>query len=62
MFFYLNDAGHFTTEWIERGLIVDLAMEFGAALLTSNLRYFRDNIPTPWVSEYYRIEALNYDN
>lgn len=46
MFFYINDAGHFTTEWIERGLMFDLAMQFGGALFTSNLRYFRDNLPT----------------
>lgn len=46
MFFYINDAGHFTTEWIESGLLHDLAMESGGALFTSNLRYFRDNLPT----------------
>lgn len=46
LFFYLSDAGQFTTEWIERGLIADLAMEFGGALFTANLRYFRDNLPT----------------
>lgn len=46
MFFYLSDAGQYTTEWIERGLIADLAMESGAALFTSDIRYFRENTPT----------------
>lgn len=46
LFFYISDAGQYTTEWIERGLIADLAMEFGAAIFTTDLRYFRDNIPT----------------
>lgn len=46
MLFYLNDAGDFTIEWIESDLMLDLAMEFGGALFTSNLRYFRDNLPT----------------
>ncbi len=46
MFFYISDAGQYTTEWIERGLIADLAMEFGAALFTTDLRYFRENTPT----------------
>lgn len=49
MFFYISDAGEYTTEWIERGLIADLAMEFNAALFTTDLRYFRENIPTEWV-------------
>lgn len=45
--FYLNDAGAFTTEWIEDGLMADLAMEFYGALFTANMRYFRENRPTP---------------
>lgn len=47
LFFYLNDAGRFTDEWLERGLMADLAMELGGAIFTANLRYFRNNLPTP---------------
>lgn len=46
LFFYISDAGAFTTEWIQRGLIADLAMEFGGALFTADFRYFRNNLPT----------------
>lgn len=47
LFFFVNDAGVHTTEWIEHGLMVDLAREVGAALFRADHRYYGDNLPTP---------------
>lgn len=47
LFVYINDAGIFTTQWLEFGLIHDLARDLGGALFTADHRYFRSNIPTP---------------
>ncbi|KAJ6641299.1 putative serine protease pcp-1 [Pseudolycoriella hygida] len=65
LFFYISDAGQYTTEWIERGLIADLAMEFGAALFTADIRYFRNNTPTETVAlddlEFLSVEQVLRD-
>lgn len=46
LFFYINDGEQYTTEWIERGLVVDIARNVGGALVTSDHRYFRLNTAT----------------
>ncbi|KAJ6632713.1 Dipeptidyl peptidase 2 [Pseudolycoriella hygida] len=46
IFYYVNDAGIFTTIWLDTGLMHDIAMEEGALLVTSDHRYFRNNTPT----------------
>lgn len=47
LFIYLKDAYEYSTEFIEEGLMVDIAEETGAALLTFDTRYFGRNRPTP---------------
>lgn len=47
LFFYINDAGTYTTEWITHGLAYDISRELNGALFTTDLRYFRLNLPTP---------------
>lgn len=46
IFIFINGLDEFTTEWIERGLVVDAAREVGAALVTAAHRYTEQNIPT----------------
>lgn len=46
IFIFVNAADPTTTEWIEEGLVVDVAREVGAALVTADHRYVRTNIPT----------------
>ncbi|KAG4071886.1 hypothetical protein HA402_006047 [Bradysia odoriphaga] len=46
IFIFVNSADDTTTEWIERGLMVDAAREVGAAVVTTDHRYIRLNIPT----------------
>lgn len=46
LFIYINDGGAYTTEWLTHGLIYDAARELNGALFTTDLRYFRLNIPT----------------
>lgn len=54
IFIYVSDTGSFTTEFLEVGLMHDIAIEAGAALITSDHRYFRSNLPTAlvWFSQY----------
>ena len=47
LFFYINDFGEYTNQWLTQGVIHDLARELGGALLTTDLRFFRLNLPTP---------------
>ncbi|KAG4071866.1 hypothetical protein HA402_006027 [Bradysia odoriphaga] len=53
LFVYINDGEQYTTEWIEEGLIVDIARELGGAVITSDHRYWRLNTPT---------ESSSFDN
>jgi serine protease 16 len=46
IFIFVNGLDEFTTEWIERGNVVDVAREVGAALVTAAHRYTGQNIPT----------------
>ncbi len=46
IFIFVNSADDTTTEWIEEGLVVDVAREVGGALVTADHRYVRLNIPT----------------
>lgn len=46
LFIFVNDAATYTTEWIQSGLVHDLARNLGGALITANLRFFRFNLPT----------------
>lgn len=43
---YINDGEVFTTEFLETGLMHDIAIETYSALATADLRYFRSNLPT----------------
>lgn len=43
---YINDGDVFTTEFLETGLMHDLATDTYSALATADLRYFRSNLPT----------------
>lgn len=46
LFVYINDGEQYTTEWIEAGLVVDIARDLRGAVITSDHRYFRLNTPT----------------
>lgn len=46
IFIFVNGLDETTTEWIEAGLVVDVARQVGAALVTADHRYNRLNIPT----------------
>lgn len=44
--FYIYIKESSDSQWIENGLMVDIAANTSAALFTFDLRYFGDNIPT----------------
>lgn len=46
IFIYINDGDVFTTQFLETGLMHDIAIETYSALATADLRYFRSNLPT----------------
>jgi len=47
LFVYVNDGGlTASTEWIEAGLVVDVARQVGGALATADHRYIGQNLPT----------------
>lgn len=46
LFVYINDAMSYTTEFLQSGLMLDIAKKLNAALITSDHRYFRTNLPT----------------
>jgi len=46
IFIFINAADETTTEWIEEGLVVDVARQVGGVLVTTDHRYVRLNIPT----------------
>lgn len=46
IYIYVNDAGQFTTEFLQIGLMHDIAHNTKAALITADNRYFRTNLPT----------------
>jgi len=50
IFIFVNGADETTTEWIEGGLVVDVARRVGAVLVTADHRYVRLNIPTETAS------------
>jgi len=43
LYIYLKDTFDYSTQWIERGLMVDVARETGAAVMTFDYRYFGRN-------------------
>jgi len=65
IYVFINDGGLFTTEWLDTGLMHDIAMETGALLITSANRYFRENLPTDSASfenlEYLTLEQSMAD-
>lgn len=46
LFVFVNDAGTFSTQWLQTGLMYDIAEQLGAALITADHRYFGVNLPT----------------
>lgn len=46
IFIYANDGGTFTTHFLQTGLMHDIAIDVNAALVTADMRYFRNNLPT----------------
>lgn len=50
IFIYVGDGGHFTTEWLVRGHMFDIAADLKAALVTADHRYYGQNIPMPTAS------------
>ncbi|KAJ6623773.1 putative serine protease K12H4.7 [Pseudolycoriella hygida] len=60
LFVYINDGEQYTTEWIERGLIVDIARDLGGAVITSDHRYFRLNTATE-TSSFENLRFLTVD-
>lgn len=62
LFIYINDGEQYTTEWVERGLVVDVARNVGGAVITSDHRYFRLNTPTEWVYNSYSNEKSYVKN
>lgn len=53
---YINDGDVFTTEFLETGLMHDIAIDTYSAIVTADLRYFRNNLPTQNAS----VENLSY--
>lgn len=47
IFVYVSESDDFTTKWIEKGLMVDIAKSLHGALVSADHRYFGKNIPTP---------------
>lgn len=48
LFVYINDAVTYTTQWLQTGLMYDIAKQLNGALITSDHRYFRSNLPTEY--------------
>lgn len=46
IYIYIKDARDHTTQWIETGLMVNIAAETHGALFTFDQRYLVDNRPT----------------
>lgn len=65
LYVYLKDYRDYTTRWIEEGLMVDIARETGAAVLTFDHRYFGVNRPTETASfedlEFLSVEQILAD-
>ncbi|KAJ6646562.1 putative serine protease K12H4.7 [Pseudolycoriella hygida] len=65
IYIHLKDFRDYSTRWIERGLMVDIAAETGAAVLTLDYRYFGINRPTPTASfedlEFLSVEQILAD-
>lgn len=53
---YIKDVADLSTQWIEHGLMVDVAKNTSAALFTYNSRYFGQNVPTASAN----LESLQY--
>lgn len=60
IFIFVNAADPTSTEWIEDGLVVDVARQVGAALVTADHRYVRTNIPTE-TAEFEDLVFLTVD-
>jgi serine protease 16 len=62
LYIYLKDYRDTSTRWIQSGLMVDIARETRAALLTFDYRYFGANQPTPTASaedlEFLSVEQI----
>jgi serine protease 16 len=65
IYIYLKDYRDYSTRWIESGLMVDIARETQAALMTFDYRYFGVNRPTETASfedlEFLSIEQILAD-
>lgn len=65
LYIYLKDYRDYSTRWIENGLMVDIAQQTGAALMTFDYRYFGVNRPTETASfedlEYLSVEQILAD-
>lgn len=53
IYIYLKDGGDTSTQWIEEGLMVDIARETNGALFTFDMRYFGTNIPTEYDEDIF---------
>ncbi|XP_037033396.1 lysosomal Pro-X carboxypeptidase-like [Bradysia coprophila] len=60
LYIYLKDAFDYSTDMIEEGLMVDIARETGAALLTFDPRYFGLNRPFDSAS-FENLELLSVE-
>lgn len=65
LYIYLKDYRDYSTRWIEDGLMVDIADDTGAAVLTFDYRYFGVNRPTDTASfedlEFLSVEQILAD-
>lgn len=46
VYIYIKDINYGSTQWIRKGLMVDIARSTGALLLTFDMRFFGKNRPT----------------
>lgn len=60
IFIYVGDGGVYTNEWIQGGLMFDIARQVNAALATADHRYFGRNRPTPTAS-FEDLQFLTVD-
>lgn len=46
IFIFVNDAGRYETQWLQQGLMVDIARNVGGVLVAADHRFFGDSLPT----------------
>lgn len=51
IYIYIKDFGDYSTRWIESGLVVDVAQDTRAAVVTFDMRYFGRNRPTRFLMQ-----------